>query len=286
VTTATRTSVLLVLGLGLVGWTGAGAQGTVPQAPASATTETSEGYQGEEAERFLTRARITRVQGMSEGVTAPRRMTLELDGVTRTAVFKTINEERPGITQLNTGQVEVNFVDTWRTEVAAYIVDRMISLGLVPATVEREYRGQSGSLQWWVEAEMPEAQRVRDKVRPPDSLLWSQQMLTMELFDNLIYNTDRHLNNILVTKTFELRLIDHSRAFRTFPTLRPDHTLTRFSKSLLAGIGTLERDALRARIGRYVSASRIDALLQRRDAIVALAAKLVAERGEDAVLFP
>jgi hypothetical protein len=282
--TLTRASVLLVLGL--AAWTGVGAQGTAPQAPASATTETSEGYQGEEAERFLTLARITRVQGMSEGVTAPRRMTLELDGVTRTALFKTINEERPGITQLGSGQVEVNFSDTWRTEVAAYIVDRMIGLGWVPATVERQYRGQSGSVQWWVEGAMPEAQRMRDKIRPPDSLMWSQQMLTMELFDNLIYNVDRHLNNVLVTKSFELRLIDHSRAFRTSQTLKPDHKLTRFSRSLLAAIGTLERDALRTRIGRYVSASRIDALLKRRDAIVALAAKLVAERGEDVVLFP
>jgi len=279
-----RTSLVLVLAL--VAWTGIGAQGVAPQAPPSATTETSEGYQGEEAEQFLTRARIARVQGMSEGVTAPRRMTLELDGVTRSALFKTINEERPGITQLARGQTEVNFVDTWRTEVAAYIVDRMIGLGWVPATVEREYRGQTGSLQWWVEGAMPEAQRVRDKIRPPDPLMWSQQQFTMELFDNLIYNVDRHLNNVLVTKTFELRLIDHSRSFRTSPTLRPKHTLTRFSRSVLAGIGTLERDALRARIGRYVSTSRIDALLQRRDAIVALAAKLVAERGEDVVLFP
>lgn len=279
-----RPIVLLVLTL--AAWTGSGAQGVAPQSPPPATAATSEGYQGEEAEHFLTHARITRVQGMSEGVTAPRRMTLELNGVTRTALFKTINEERPGVTQLARGKTEVNFVDSWRTEVAAYIVDRMIGLGWVPATVEREHRGQSGSLQWWVEDAMPEAQRVREKIRPPDLRMWSQQMLTMELFDNLIYNVDRHLNNILVTKTFELRLIDHSRSFRTFSTLRPDHTLTRFSKSFLAGIGTLDRETLRARIGRYVSTPRIDALLQRRDAIVALAAKLAAERGEDVVLFP
>ncbi len=223
---------------------------------------------------------------MSEGVTASRRLTLELDGVTRTAVFKTIDDQRQGITRLADGRLEVNFADTWRTEVAAYIVDRMIGLGLVPATVEREYRGRSGSLQWWVEAEMTEARRVRDNIQPPDARMWLRQQLTMELFDNLIDNTDRHLNNILVTKTFELRLIDHSRAFTTSSTLKPKHTLRRFSRSMLTGIGTLEREALRARIGRYVSNSRIDALLRRRDAILALAAKLVAERGEEGTLFP
>ena len=279
-----RASVVLVLGL--FAWTAPAAQDAGPQALTVAAPETAEIYQGEAAERFLARARITRVQGISRGVTAPRRMTLELDGVTRMAVFKTIHEEISGITRLNSGQLEVNFVDTWRTEVAAYIVDRMIGLGLVPATVQREYRNMPGSLQWWVESEMPEAQRVRNNIEPPDAEAWRRHQLTMELFDNLIFNTDRHLNNILVTKAFELRLIDHSRAFRNSPTLRPRHTLTRFSRSLLAGIEKLERQELRQRIGRYVSATRIDAMLRRRDAILALAAKLVAERGEALVLYP
>ena len=35
-----------------------------------------------------------------------------------------------------------------------------------------------------------------------------------------LYNTDRHLNNILITKDFQIRLIDHSRSFRPFDTLK------------------------------------------------------------------
>ncbi len=261
-----------------------------PAAPEAAqedeVKETAAVYQGDEAERFLARARVTRIQSVGQGVTAPRRVTLVHDGVTRTAVYKTLHEERPGITQLNSGQVEVNFVDTWRTEIAAYRVDRMIGLGLVPATVERSVRGVPGSLQWWVQVEMPEAQRVRNKILPPDTEMWNRQQLNMELFDNLIYNTDRHLNNILVTKDFELRLIDHSRTFRTFTELKPDHKMTRFSRSLLAAIEALDQQELRKQIGRYVSRSQIDTMLRRRDAILALARQLVAERGEAAVLFP
>lgn len=281
-----RVGVVLVM-TGVVAGAALAAQDVAaPVAVAPGVKETAEIFQGEAAEQFLARARITKIQSIPQGVTAPRQVTLELDGVRRLAAFKTIQEERPGITQLNSGQVEFNFVDTWRTEIAAYVVDRIIGLGLVPATVEREFRGEPGSMQWWVEVEMPEARRVRERIRPPDTEAWNRQQLKMELFDNLIYNTDRHLNNILVTKDFELRLIDHSRAFRGFTDLKPDHTLTRFSRSLLDGLAKLERQDLRKRVGRYLSRSQIDSMLRRRDAIVGLAATLVAQRGEDAVLYP
>jgi hypothetical protein len=156
---------------------------------------------------------------------------------------------------------------------------------MVPATVEREYRGETGSLQWWVESEWAEATRRRENIQPPDIEGWNQQQFSMQLFDNLIYNTDRHLNNILVTKDFQLRLIDHSRAFRTFDQIRDPAELPRFSRLLLAGIARLDRDGLRQRIGRYVPGDRIDALLKRRDAILELAKARVAEKGEDAVLY-
>lgn len=248
--------------------------------------ETAEIYQGEAAEQFLSKARIVRMQRLTTGVTAPSRATLELDGVTRSAAFKTVDEERPGVMPLSTGQVEVNFTDSWRTEIAAYIVDRIIGLGLVPATIERSYRQTPGSLQWWVESEMAEAERVRNKIDPPDTEAWNQQQFKMQLFDNLIYNTDRHLNNLLVTKDFEIRLIDHSRSFRNFGVLKPDHTLTRFSRSLLAGLGKLEAADLNKRLRRYLTPSQINSMLQRRDAILELANRLVAERGEAAVLYP
>lgn len=272
----TRIGVALVLGL-LVS-----ARATAQEV----VRETAEIYQGEAAEQFLSKARIVRMQRLTTGVTAPSRATLELDGVTRSAAFKTVDEERPGVMPLSTGQVEVNFTDSWRTEIAAYIVDRIIGLGLVPATIERSYRQTPGSLQWWVESEMAEAERVRNKIDPPDTEAWNRQQFKMQLFDNLIYNTDRHLNNLLVTKDFEIRLIDHSRSFRNFGVLKPDHTLTRFSRSLLAGLGKLEAADLNKRLRRYLTPSQINSMLQRRDAILELANRLVAERGEAAVLYP
>jgi hypothetical protein len=105
------------------------------------------------------------------------------------------------------------------------------------------------------------------------------------LFDQLIDNSDRHLNNLLITSDFQLRLIDHSRSFAANDELRYPARLTRFSRSLLEGIRRLEFDDLKERLGRHLRDGQIRAMLTRRDAILELARQRVAEFGEDAVLY-
>lgn len=265
--------VVFLLAIGLVSWTALVAQ------------ETAEVFQGEAVEQFLLKARITGMRNIGQGVTLPRRATLELDGVTHSAAFKTIDESKPGYTPLQRGG-EINFQDSWRTEIPAYEVDKIIGLGLVPATVEREYNGQRGSLQFWVTSMMSEAERLKKKISAPDVEAWNQQMFKVRLFDNLIYNTDRHLNNILVTKDFQVRLIDHSRSFRAFDELRASKDLTRFSRSLLEGIQRLEEKDLTNRVGRLLTPFQIRGVIKRRDLILALAKAAVAQKGEAAVLYP
>jgi hypothetical protein len=179
----------------------------------------------------------------------------------------------------------MNFQDSWQTEIAAYHVDRIIGLGLVPATVERHIGGRVGSLQWFVESMMPEAERVEKKIPPPDHEAWARLMQKVSLFDQLIANVDRHLNNLLVTKDFDVRLIDHSRSFRINRTPDKPDSLQRFSQSLLDGIKRLEKKDLKKRAGKYLLDEQIDRLLQRRDAILALAKKRIAEKGEAAVIY-
>jgi hypothetical protein len=252
---------------------------------AALAQETAAVFQGEAAETFLRKARITSVRRIGTGVTDPERVTLTLDGVTRYAVFKSIDVSKPGVTEFARGAPEINFQDSWQTEIAGYIVDRIVGLGMVPATVERAI-GKVGSLQWWVESMMSEAERRKQGLAPPDEEAWNRQQFKMRLFDQLIYNVDRHLNNILITKEFELRLIDHSRSFRAMKELRDPSQLTRFSRSLLDGLTKLEYQDLRKRVGRYLTDAQVRTLLARRDAILALAKVLVAARGEAAVIYP
>jgi hypothetical protein len=247
--------------------------------------ETAATFQGQAAEDFLTKAKIVSTRPMGTGITHPYRVTLELDGVTHQAVFKSIDERKAGVTTLPDGTSEIDFQDSWQTEIAAYIVDRIIGLEMVPATVARKVDGKNGSLQWFVESMMPEADRVAKKLVSPDPESWSEQTYKTRLFDQLIANVDRHLNNILVTKEFNLRLVDHSRAFRINRALKDPDSLQRFSRSLLEGIKKLEKKDLQKRLGDYLTAAQIDRMLQRRDAILALADKRVKEKGEAAVLY-
>lgn len=263
-------------------------QATPPAGPTAQTPlETAAEYQGAAAEDFLTRARVVSIRDLGTGVTLPSKVTLELDGVERFAVFKTIDDRRTGITQLGSGAVrDPNFQDSWQTEIPAYVVDLIIGLGMVPATVERRINGKVGSLQWFVTTRMAEAVRMEQRLVPPDMESWDREMLRMRLFDQLIYNVDRHANNVLITEDFHLRLIDHSRSFRPQKTLRNPEQLTRFSRSLLEGLERLTYEDLRAKTRRYLTDTQIRTLLDRRDAILELARRLVAERGEAAVLYP
>lgn len=243
-------------------------------------------FQGEDLETFLKEARVVSRRELGTGITRPEEARLERDGRQGRAVFKTVDIRKQGATTLDDGTVEVDFRDTWETEVAAYRLDRMLGLGLVPATVERRLGADVGSLQWWVESEWSEGERMAQNIQAPDPEAWNRLMFKVRLFDQLILNTDRHPGNILVTKDFQVRLIDHSRSFRPRTDLPAPDQLTRFSRSLLDAIATLDRNGLRDQIGRYVSNGEIDRLLERRDKILALARQRVEELGEAAVIYP
>src|SRR5262245_48334370 len=240
-------------------------------------------FQGISIEEFLTKAKIVGLKDISEGVTLPKKATLELDGVKQYGVFKTIDEYSKA-KQLDRG-IELEFQDSWKTEVAAYELDKLLGLGMVPATVERTFDGKHGSLQLWVDSKMTEAQRVKNKLQPPRPFEWEEQVARIKMFDNLIYNTDRHMNNLLITEDWKIRLIDHSRTFRPFDQLKDPKVLTRFSRSILEKMETLNEPELKEHLGNYLTPYQIQGLLKRRDAMVALSKKLVGEKGAGAVLY-
>src|SRR5262249_15638908 len=70
----------------------------------------SQVIQGSSLEEFLSKAKIMRLADIGTGVTLPKKATLELDGVTRYAVFKTIDESAK-TKQLDRG-IEFEFQDS------------------------------------------------------------------------------------------------------------------------------------------------------------------------------
>ena len=253
---------------------------------ALAAQDGASNFQGPLAEQFLLKGRVAATKDAGEGITLSKIVTFEHNGARHQGLFKTIDESKAGATKLADGTIDVAFQDSWQTEIAAYQVDLIIGLGLVPATVERRIGINVGSVQWFVDYKMKEVERIEKKMSPPDLESWNRVMFKVRLFDQLIANVDRHLKNILVTENFEVRLIDHSRSFRINRELTRPQDLTRFSKALLEGIQKLEKQDLKKKTGRWLTDAQIDRVLQRRDAILALAKKLVAERGEANVIYP
>ena len=241
---------------------------------------------GQAAETFLKTAEVTRKKAIGSGITYPEQYTLTDGTKTCRAVWKTIDEFKRGITSLQGGGVIMDFADSYKHEIAAYELDKLIGLDLVPPTVERTFGGKKGSLQLWVDGAMTEAVRKQKKIAPPDPRAWNEQMYKVRLLHQLTDNTDfRNINNVLSDPSFRVYAVDCSRGFTIYTDLRAAKLLVRFPRSVLGAMKALDRPTVEAKLGSWLGGPEIDGLLKRRDKIVALAAKLVAERGEAAVLY-
>jgi hypothetical protein len=233
------------------------------QSPAAAPTLTTDA----EREAFLKTARILRVRSAAKGVTNTQRVTLTDGVVTHDASIQTIDEAR-NVFETPQG-TEVNFKDSWRFNVAAYRIDRLLEIGMIPTTAQRLYKSKPGSFTWWIDdVLMDEQQRYRGKHVSPNTDDWNQQMWTTRLFDQLIANVDRNLGNLLIDKQWTIWMIDHSRAFRTRSVLRSPGNLSKVERRLLERMRLMDRDSLRKAVGQTLTAPEIDSLLERRDLIV------------------
>jgi hypothetical protein len=220
-----------------------------------------------EREAFLSKARVVRTRPAAKGVTNTLRATLSDGVVTHDASIQTIDQSQ-AVFQGNRG-TELNFTDRWQFNVAAYKIDRLLGIYMIPTTVERRHGSSGGSFTWWVDdVLMDEQERYRQKHSAPDTEDWNQQMSIVRLFDQLIANVDRNLGNLLIDKQWAIWMIDHSRAFRINKDLRSPENVTRAERQLLERLRNMDRDALRQELKNYLNPTEIDALVARRDVIV------------------
>ena len=104
--------------------------------------------------------------------------------------------------------------------------------------------------------------------QPPDVAAWNQQMDTIRIFDQLIYNMDRSQENLLITKDWKVWMIDHTRSFRKHSTLRNPAAITHCNPDLYRALKDLRRQDVAREIGEFVNDEEIDALMDRRDRIL------------------
>ena len=243
--------------------------------------------EGAAAEEFLKTAKIRSVGNFpTHGVTRPKKVELSDGERTLFAVFKTIDEYAQR-KEFPDGDSELNFSDSWKYEIAAYELDKLLGLGIVPPVVNRWIQGNEGSLSLWVEGSMTEWERVKvKKISAPDTVAWNNQMYTVRLFLQLIYDVDyKNVNNLLVTQDWKVYKIDSSRSFRNHKKLFAEESLGRFSRTVLASLRQMTMEQLEGSLSQWLSKRQIKALWVRRGLILELADQMVEENGEDTVLF-
>lgn len=233
---------------------------------------------------FLRDADVKSEKELSGGITFPRKVLLEKDGVRANAVFRDVHEEKLQANMAN-GRSELFFRDDYIFEPAAYQLSLLLGLDTVPPATLRKLHGKKGSVQIWVENSMTERKRVEEKIQPPDEKRWNKELQRMNVFDALVYNTDRSRGNILITPDWKLWMIDHTRAFRENTNLQNADSIHQCERDMYRKLKALDEAVLKERLKEYLSTYELSALWKRRNLLLEHLDKLIAERGEEKVLY-
>ena len=107
----------------------------------------------------------------------------------------------------------------------------------------------------------------------------------MMVFDNLIYNDDRNRGNYLYDQKGKLWMVDHTRSVRTDGELPYPSGILYSERRLWEGLRKLESSVMRTRLQKYLGPSEMESLIKRKDRLVEYIQEMIAERGEEDVLF-
>ncbi len=236
-----------------------------------------------EREEFLRKAEIERTETLKVGVTAPLRATLSRDGLTHDAHIQRVDIQLKRFE--TTHHTYANFRDCYKFNIAAYRLDRLLGLNMVPVSVERKVRRTKAAVTWWVDdVMMSDADRYEKGIPPPDIDRWNDQKDQARIFNQLICNQDPNLGNFLIGKDWRLWLIDFTRSFRRLMKLQEARAVQRVDRRLYNGLRALDLEALERETAPYLTRYEMGAVMARRDAILQVLAARIAARGEAAVV--
>ena len=234
---------------------------------------------------FLLHAKVIASKGSKKGITGTLKLTLTDGTITHNASFQPV-DEHTFKKEFSDGHTEYNFVDSYHYNIAGYELARMLGMNdMVPPYVERKYNGQTGSLSWWIPWKWDEVMRHQQGLHAPDPDAWNKQMYKIRVFDQLIYDTDPNLTNVLITEDWKIWRIDFSRAFRQYNDLLSPKDLVMCDRQLLQKLKELKSDEVYERTRPHLNKGQVKSLMARRDKIVDIFQKLVAQKGEGAVLY-
>ena len=250
--------------------------GILVGAPAPAADDTP--LTKEQIKQFLLTAEVIASKESKKGVTHPTRLTLSNGSIMHDASYQPIDQHKSEM-KLESGATVFNFVDSYKFNIAAYTLSEMLGIDdMLPVYVERKWQGHAGSLSWWLPVKMDEEERLAKKITPPNLDAWNKQMYRVRVFDELIYDTDANLN-VLIGPDWQIWRIDFTRAFRANKDLHKPADLVQCDRHLFAKLKELNGNELEEKTRHYLTKEEVQAVMARRDKIVARFDDLIKERG-------
>ncbi len=242
-------------------------------------------------EQFLETAEIIRSEEIGEGVTRPFRLYLKKGDVEWSACWK------------NPRGIQGGFLEGWQYEIAAYRLDKLIGLNMVPPAVERKFDGKDGALVYWATSEHSLLKVEEEKIEIPKWAFdpMNDRKYITRAWDCLIANEDRTQQNVLYTKDWRTILIDHSRAFRYKKPFterlmfgrnglkisadgRP-YLIRRLPRWFVDKVKGLDTKSIKQAVGSYLSDKEINAIIKRKSLLLTEIDAMIKESGEDNVIY-
>lgn len=238
----------------------------------------------EAVEQFLRTAEVVSINKGQGRRTESWQVELEQNGIRRRGFFKLTDRPRP-----------IPTADSYKYVIAAYELDKMLDLNLVPPTVERKIKDErswrKGSLMLFLEPPIidEEARRQRN-IEAPDPEKFKKVMAEVTVFEHLTFFpslcTQRDAGNIMIQteNDWKVWMVDLSTAFVPATKLIAGCEITCCTKELFQKILDLDEMAVKNRLNTYLNPEEMSALLIRKDLIVNRINELIVEKGEEAVL--
>lgn len=221
------------------------------------------------------------------GLTKPLKVEIQCGEKVQLAVFKSLDVHKQGLYTLANGKQVFNFSDCFEYERAAYLLDRELGLGMVPVAVLRRYRNTDGVLVAWI-PDVVHEDRVKREFSGPEKASMVRQRSIVDMFDSLIYNTDRRPPNILVNESAaKVYMIDHTQSFREKKLLQEAFVEGRtwLPKETYIRLKDLDFDQLNQLLAGLTTRGQRRIMLVRRDLIIEKIDREREEFGDEAVFL-
>lgn len=251
------------------------AQATPPAVPAASETTSAKNWLTDRGhiEEFIKTAPIVGMEELKIGVTRPRRAQLAPGGPVEYIAWKVVPPGRPA-----------GYWESYKSEIAAYEVDKLLGLDMVPPTVEKEVKGTRGAAVMWCSPTKSFGQMGGVPTPPPaQAASFTRQLVRAKMFDNLIGNLDPNLGNWLVDPAWNLVLIDHTRAFTSEKSL-VHKTMDHVDGELWDKMKALTLESLTEKLKPWIGKGEIKAILERRERMQQVFDRLIAEKGQSVVI--